>query len=145
MDSYLLLKCLHIIGIISWMAGVLYLYRLFIYHLDFGTKSKDNHEMLTIMESRLMRFIMHPAMGVSWIAGLVMIMQNPALMKQGWFHAKLMFVVLLTIVTVMSGRLHRKFKNKEKVSFSSKQLRILNEVPTLLMIFIVSLVILRPF
>jgi putative membrane protein len=127
------------------MAGILYLYRLFIYHLEWGTKSSDNHEMLSVMERRLMYFITHPAMGLSWFAGLMMIMQNPLLMKQGWFHTKLLFVVLLTLVTVFAGRLHKKLKNKEKINFSSKQLRFMNEIPTLLMICIVCLVVFRPF
>ncbi len=144
MNLYLSLKTLHIVAVISWMAGILYLLRLFIYHVDWGTKSEDNHSMLSIMERRLLRYITHPAMGIAWIAGLGMISQNPLLMKQGWMHTKLLFVVFLTVVTIFSGRLHRKLKNKEVLSLSSKQLRFLNEVPTLLMILIVGLVVFRP-
>ena len=142
---YLVWKTLHIIAVISWMAGILYLYRLFVYHREWGSKSEDNHKMLTVMEHRLMYYITHPAMGLSWIAGISMIVNNPMLMKQGWFHAKLTCVVLLTASTIFASRLHKKFKNKQPVSLSGKQLRFLNEVPTLLMILIVSLVVLRPF
>lgn len=144
MQVYLLIKWLHILAVISWMAGILYLYRLFIYHAEWGTKFVENHNMLTIMERRLLYGITHPAMAVAWIAGISMIMQNPMLMKQGWFHGKLGCVFLLTIVTVAAGRLHKKFKNKEPIRFSSKQLRFLNEVPTLLMVIIVGLVVLKP-
>lgn len=144
MTLYLFFKFLHIVSIISWMAGVLYLYRLFIYHKEWGHKNSVNHDMLCLMERRLMYFITHPAMGMSWIAGLVMISLNPLLMKQGWFHGKLTLVLFLTVVTVLAGRFHRKFKNKEVISFSSTQLRLLNEVPTVLMLAIVALVIFRP-
>ncbi len=144
MNLYLALKSLHIVAIISWLAGLLYLYRLFIYHESWGAKSGDNHDMLSVMERRLMYYITHPAMGISWIAGLGMISQNPYLMKQGWLHTKLLFVVALTVFTIFAGRLHRKLKNKESIGFSSKQLRILNEVPTILMVIIVTLVVFKP-
>lgn len=144
MNLYLTFKSLHIIAVISWLAGVLYLYRLFIYHAEWGTKSEDNHKMLAVMERRLMYFITHPAMGIAWIAGIGMMVQNPLLMKQGWLHTKLLCVVLLTVVTIFASRLHRKFKNREAIAFSSKQLRFLNEVPTILMIIIVSLAVFRP-
>ena len=144
MTLYLTLKCLHIVAIISWLAGILYLYRLFIYHKEWGTKSEDNHQMLSVMERRLLFFITHPAMGVAWVAGIAMIAQNPILMKQGWLHTKLLFVIILTALTIFAGRLHRKFKNKEAVVLSGKQLRLLNEVPTLIMVIVVGLVIFRP-
>lgn len=144
MNWYLALKSLHIVAIISWMAGILYLFRLFVYHAEWGAKSEDNHKMLCVMEQKLMRFIMHPAMGIAWVAGLWMIAKNPLLMKQGWWlHAKLLFVVFLTIITILSGRIHRNFKNRQS-SLSGKKLRLLNEVPTVLMILIVVLVIFRP-
>lgn len=145
MNLYLAFKSLHLIAIISWMAGILYLLRLFIYHTEWGSKSEDNHNMLTMMERKLMYYITHPAMGVAWIAGLGMIAQNPTIMKQGWIHTKLLLVVLLTAVTIYAGRLHRKFKNKEAVNWTSKQLRFFNEVPTILMVLIVCLVVFRPF
>jgi len=145
MNLYLTFKTLHIVAIISWLAGVLYLYRLFIYHAEWGTKSNDNHNMLVVMERRLMFNITHPAMAVAWFAGLGMIALNPSLMKQGWLHTKLLFVVLLTIVTILAVRLHKKLKNKEALKLSGKQLRFLNEVPTILMIVIVGLVVFRPF
>ncbi len=144
MTSYLLLKWLHIVSIISWMAGILYLFRLFVYHVGWGLKSDDNHQMLSIMERRLLFYITHPAMGLSWLAGLGMILVDPLLMKQGWLHTKLLLVVFLTVVTIWAGRIHKQLKNKES-KYSSKTLRLLNELPTLLMVVIVGLVIFKPF
>jgi putative membrane protein len=142
--NYLVLKWFHIVAIISWMAGLLYLFRLFVYHSERGQKSRDNHDLLSLMEKRLLYFITHPAMGVSWLAGIGMIVMNPVLMKGGWMHTKLLCVVGLTFMTIFAGRIHKRLVAGNS-TYSSKGLRILNEVPTLLMIIIVGLVILKPF
>jgi putative membrane protein len=141
---YLFCKWLHIVAVISWMAGLLYIYRLFIYHMSHGQKSKDNHEMLTIMERKLYRIITVPAMSVAWIAGLSMIHFNPMIMKQGWLHSKLLCVVLLTVFTVYAGVLHRRLRDKRSGVPSVRSLKFINEGPTILMMIIVALVIFRP-
>ncbi|MBI2601500.1 MAG: protoporphyrinogen oxidase HemJ [Deltaproteobacteria bacterium] len=142
--AYLTYKWLHIVSVISWMAGLLYLYRLFVYHSDWGKKSSDNHDMLLVMEKRLLHFITLPAMLVAWVAGISLIVLNPDLMKAGWMHSKLLLVVILTGVTHWGIRLHKNYKNG-KASYSSKTLRFVNEIPTILMLVIVALVIFRPF
>ncbi len=133
---------LHLMGIISWMAGVLYLYRLFIYHTE--EKLPEVKARFEIMEHRLYKIITVPAMYFSLLMGGIMLYLNPSLFSQHWMHAKLLFVVLLMGVTQMAGPFQRKLRSGES-KITSKKFRILNEVPTLLMILIVLLVILKPF
>lgn len=142
---YLYLKTLHIIAVISWMAGLLYLFRLFVYHAQYGVTNKDKAELLELMEGKLYRIITIPAMLVSWIMGLSMLHYNTALISQGWFHTKLLCLILLTGVTHYGGALIKKFKKDIKLAPEHKKLRFINEIPTLLMIIIVFLVIVRPF
>jgi len=147
-SSYLICKWLHIVAVISWMAGILYLLRLFIYHREYGEKSQQNHELLSLMEQRLYNYITVPAMIATWGFGLAMISINPSLMSgQGWLHAKIALVFLLTGVTHMGKRIMLRFSSKESINslYSTRTLRVLNEVPTVLMIVIVALVIFRPF
>ena len=141
---YLFTKWLHIVAIISWMAGILYLYRILIYQAERGAKP-EARELLDTMGTRLYRLITMPAMGIAILAGIALIVQNPELMHQGWLHAKLTAVVILLGSTVYAGRLVRRFRTREGALPTSKTLRILNEVPTLLMLIIVGLVIFRPF
>jgi len=136
---------LHIVSIISWMAGVLYLYRLLINHRERGTQSKDNHELLIGMESRLYRYITMPAMGVAIIAGTVMIFLNPDLMKMGWLHVKLTAVFLLIGATVYCKPLMRRAAKDPAALPPGRTLRILNEVPTIFMLIIVWMVVYKPF
>ena len=135
-------KVLHIIAVISWMAGLLYLPRLYVYHA--GTKrSSELSETLKVMEYRLLRYIMNPAMIVSWIAGLLTgYLQG--FLSEPWFHAKLLFVVFLTIAHMMLAKYRREFA-VDRSDRSAKFFRIINEVPTVLMIIIVVLVIFKPF
>ncbi len=140
---YLSFKTLHVIAIISWMAGILYLFRLFVYHAE-NLDDSSRTNMLIVMERKLYKYITVPAMYVAWIAALVMISLNMGLLKQGWLHAKILFVSLLTAFTLYGGRVMSNLETGKK-SYSSKQLRIMNEVPTLLMIAIVIFVIFRPF
>lgn len=141
--SYLWLKALHVIAIIAWMAGLLYLPRLFVYHAA-AEKGSETSETFKIMERRLLRFIMNPAMIAVWLLGGLMIWANPSIMGQGWIHVKLLCVVLLTGVHHMMLAYMKKFARDENTK-SQKFFRILNEVPTLLMIVIVVMVIVRPF
>jgi len=140
---YFTLKTLHIIAVISWMAGVLYMYRLLVNITD-NLDSEDNKKLLFGMARRLYRIITVPALMVTWVAGFAIVFTNPSLIG-GWFHVKFLFVIFLTVATIYSKRLLIKFENNDKNLPSSKKLRLLNEVPTLLMIVIVVLVVFKPF
>ena len=142
--GYLFFKWLHIVAIISWMAGILYLYRLLIYHAERGVQP-DIHDLLTLMSKRLFWYITKPAMVVSYIAGFAMVYISPGLMKGGWFHTKLACVLLLTVSTFQALHYMKRFAAKDEAVPTSKQLRFYNEVPTILMLVIVGMVIFKPF
>jgi putative membrane protein len=137
------LKALHIIAVISWMAGLLYLPRLFVYHCQ-TEKGSAQSETFKIMEKRLLKLIMTPALGATWLFGGLMIFANPSIMKEPWIHVKLLCVILLTGVHHMMGAYAKNFARDENTK-SAKFYRILNEVPTVLMILIVVMVVVRPF
>lgn len=142
MDWNLWVKALHIIAVISWMAGMLYLPRLYVYHAGAAVGSELS-ETLKIMERRLLRFIINPAMIVAWIAGLLTAYLQSQLWDP-WFHAKLFCVILLSAVHGELARYRKEFERDERKR-NAKFFRIINEVPTVLMIFIVFFVILKPF
>ena len=142
--NYLFVKWLHIVAIISWMAGLLYVFRLFIYHVSDGQHSHDNDKLLKVMQSRLYRIITVPAMSVAWICGMTMMHLNPSLLQQKWFHWKIILVLLMTLSTVYAGQIRRNLMNKKFHKHSELSLRILNEVPTLLLVIIIALVTFRP-
>ena len=139
---YLGLKALHIVAVISWMAGLLYLPRLFVYHCA-AEKGSRHSETFKVMEHRLLRFIMNPAMFVVWITGPVLAWQL-GVHKDGWFIAKLGLVVLLTIFHHALGYWRKDFAEDRNVQ-DARFYRIANEVPTVLMIGIVILVVVKPF
>ena len=143
MDWYGIVKALHVISVIAWMAGLLYLPRLFVYHTGVETGSATS-ETFKIMERRLLRAIMNPAMIATWIFGLILIVLTPGWMEQGWLHAKLLLVVLMTVAHMAMARWRRAFA-EDRNSHSHKYFRVMNEVPTLMMVVIVFLVILKPF
>lgn len=140
---YLTIKALHIISIISWMAGMLYLPRLFVYHAD-ASKGGELSETLKVMERRLLRFIINPAMIASFVFGIGMLVLNPALMGMGWIHAKITLVLLMVGVHGVLAKHRKRFAVDANVK-SAKYFRILNEIPTFLMIAIVLLAVLKPF
>ena len=141
---YLWFKALHVIAVISWMAGLLYLPRLFVYHAD-ATKGSELSEKLKIMEFRLLRYIMAPASIATWLFGGLMLYGNwDGIMAQQWMHGKLLFVVLLTGFHHACSAWRKKFARDENTK-SPKFFRMINEVPTLLMIGIVILVVVKPF
>jgi putative membrane protein len=140
---YLTFKWLHLLAIISWMAGILYLFRLFVYHAE-KSKSQNIHELLAIMELRLYRYITMPAMIAAWVFGLALMYVEPSLLKQGWLHTKILFVLALSGTTGYAGGLRRKFANNQ-ITLSGIKLRVLNELPTILMMIIVALVVFKPF
>ncbi len=140
--GYLWLKALHVLSIISWMVGLLYLPRLFVYHVEAGTGSAQGITFET-MERRLMRGIMLPAMIVVWITGIWLAIQG-GWWKAGWLHGKLLLVVILS---GLHGYLsvERKKLAAGTSRRSSRDFRLINEVPTVLLIGIVVLVIVKPF
>ncbi|MDG5497234.1 MULTISPECIES: protoporphyrinogen oxidase HemJ [Azospirillaceae] len=143
-DYYLWIKALHVISVIAWMAAQLYLPRLFVYHCEAPAGSPQS-ETFKVMERRLLKAIMNPAMIATWVFGIGMIALNPDLLKgQGWLHAKLTLVLVLSGVHGVLSKYVRLFAQDANTK-PQKFFRILNEVPTLLMIGIVILVIVRPF
>jgi putative membrane protein len=142
LEHYNWLKALHVIAVISWMAGLLYLPRLFVYHVS-AIKGGELSETLKIMERRLLKFIMVPAAAASWLFGGLMLYANSALFQEGWIHVKLLCVVLLTGAHHAMSAYAKKFARDANTK-GEKFYRILNEVPTVLMIVIVIMVLVRP-
>jgi protoporphyrinogen IX oxidase len=143
-DYYLWIKVLHILAFISWMAGMLYLPRLFVYHVG-AAKGSDTSETFKIMERRLLRYIMTPAMIVTFLTGGAMIMANSGLLQgAGWMHAKLLLVLCMAGLHGFFAVTMKKFARDENAR-SATFYRWANEAPTVLMILIVILVIVRPF
>ena len=136
------IKALHIIAVIAWMAGMLYLPRLFVYHCEAEIGSKQS-ETFKVMERRLMRAIINPAMIVTWLAGLYLAWSGHWF-SSGWLHGKLALVILLSGVHGFFSRWRKDFE-ADRNTRSQKFFRIINEVPTVLMIGIVILVVVKPF
>jgi putative membrane protein len=135
-------KALHVIAVISWMAGMLYLPRLFVYHCDAAIGSQQS-ETFKIMERRLLKAIINPAMVLTWILGLYLAWSGHWF-TAGWFHAKLTLVLLMSGVHGFLSARVRDF-SLDRNTRSAKFYRIINEVPTVLMILIVILVVVKPF
>jgi protoporphyrinogen IX oxidase len=142
LDMYEWIKALHVIAVIAWMAGMLYLPRLFVYHCKAEAGSKQS-ETFKVMELRLLRAIINPAMIVTWLAGLYLAWAGHWYVA-GWFHVKFLLVLLLSGVHGFLARAVRDFA-ADRNQRSQKFYRIINEVPTVLMIAIVILVVVKPF
>jgi putative membrane protein len=146
MNTYLLFKSIHLIAVISWMAGLLYLPRIFVYHSDAvaNNKSEDLISTFNIMERRLFIYIMNPAMIVSWIFGVLLIhtigINNVGFL---WLKLKLIFVLILTFYHFFLLKCLRGFDENSN-PFSSKFYRIINEIPTVLLIAIILVVVFKP-
>ena len=143
MNTYLILKSIHLIAIISWMAGLLYLPRIFVYHVE----NKNDHNTsntFKIMEKKLYYYIMVPAMVLSWLFGLLLIF-NIGLdhLTSKWLQIKLTLVIILTFYHFFLGLCLERFK-LDTNTYSSKFYRIFNEVPTILLILIVFMVVFKP-
>ncbi len=136
------LRALHVVAVISWMAGLLYLPRLFVYHCDAPAGSPQS-ETFKVMERRLLRAIMNPAMVVAWIVGLAMVWSQD-LWGAGWMQAKLVLVAAMTWMHHVLARWRKDFA-EDRNTRPARSYRIANEVPTLLMIGIVILVFVRPW
>ena len=143
MNAYLLFKSLHLIAVISWMAGLLYLPRIFVYH----SENINREEICTVfktMERKLYNYIMTPAMVLSWLFGLILISQvGFEALSTKWLQIKLILVILLSVYHFYLGSLLLSFKKNNNTK-SSKFYRWLNEFPTLLLIIIVFVVIFKP-
>ena len=143
MNSYLLFKSLHLIAVISWMAGLLYLPRIFVYHVE-NLNDQNSSSIFKTMERKLFFYIMMPAMILSWIFGFILILTiGIDVFFTLWLKLKLLFVILLTIYHFYLFKLLKDFSLNRNTK-SSKFFRILNEVPTILLILIVFIVIFKP-
>ena len=143
MNSYLLFKSLHLIAVISWMAGLLYLPRIFVYHVE-NLKDKNTSSIFKIMERKLYFYIMTPAMILTWVFGLILISYlGSEVFSATWIKLKLFLVILLTLYHFYLSKIMDDFKMDQNTK-SSKFFRIINEVPTILLILIVFLVVFKP-
>jgi len=146
MNTYLLFKSIHLIAVIAWMAGLLYLPRIFVYHSEAvaNNKSEDLISTFKVMERRLFIYIMNPAMIVSWILGILLIhtigMDN---FGSFWLQLKLIFVIILTIYHFFLFQCLKKFAENNN-SYSSRFYRIINEIPTAILIAIVFIIVFKP-
>lgn len=141
---YETIKALHIISIVCWFAGLFYVPRLFVYHVE-GKNDPKSNQMLKKMEYKLYFYITNPAMIFSWIFGSALIHLNPSLIQSsGWLHAKLAFVIGLTLFHISLYK-HLKLFKKDENKYSEKYYRMINEVPTFILIFVVFLAVLKPF
>lgn len=141
--AYVWIKALHVMSVIAWMAGLLYLPRLFVYHVDADVGS-DKYETFKIMERRLMRGIMNPAMMASVLFGLIlMAASGPAIWHTVWFPVKAAAVVVLMVMHVLCGKWRRAFA-EDRNRHSGRFYRFMNEAPAVLMVVIVIMVIVRP-
>ena len=143
MNTYLLLKSLHLIAVIAWMAGLLYLPRIFVYHVE-NSEKEEITKIFETMEKRLYFYIMRPAMVLTWLFGIMLIYNiGHEVFSYLWIQVKLFLVILLTIYHEYLGKCLKTLKlgtNKR----SSRFFRIINEIPTVLLIFIVFVIIFKP-
>jgi len=137
-EYYLWIKAVHLIAVMSWMAAMLYLPRLFVYHVD-AKKGSVQSETFKTMEFRLLRYIATPAMLITWILGIMLLAANPDIASNGWIHLKILLVFLLTAFHGMCAGA------RDENTKSQKFFRIANEVPTAMMVIIVILAVVKPF
>lgn len=138
------IKALHVIAVMSWMAGMFYLPRLFVYHAEKATVGSEMDQTFQIMEMKLMRVIMGPAMGTAWICGLIMIAMGGLDFGSVWGWAKLIAVIAMSAMHAWLDQRRKEFA-AGKNTRSGRTYRLMNEVPTVLMLVIVVAVIVRPF
>ncbi len=143
MNIYLLLKSLHLIAVISWMAGLLYLPRIFVYHVE-NINNKKTSKTFKTMERRLMLYIMNPAMILSWFFGILLIsFQGTPIYLTLWIQLKIFLVILLTIYHFILGSYLKKFAIN-KNNKSAKFFRIINEIPTVILVLVIFVIIYKP-
>ena len=139
---YDIIKSFHLISIISWMVGLLYLPRLFVYHND-TQKFTEMSETFLLMEYRLLNYIMTPALILTYLLGFLLLYENTYFLSENYFLLKLFFVFCLTIFHLYLSILYKDFKKGYRIK-KTKFYRIINEIPTLLMIFIILLILVKP-
>ena len=143
MNTYLLFKSLHLIAVVSWMAGLLYLPRIFVYHVE-NKEKKEATDIFILMEKRLYNYIMRPAMILTWVFGLILIyLIGFDVFSNLWMQIKLVLVVFLSIYHEYLGKCLLALKSGTNVK-SSKFFRIINEIPTAILIIVVFLAIFKP-
>ena len=143
MNSYLLFKSLHLISVVSWMVGLLYLPRIFVYHVE-NNEKKEATNIFEVMEKKLYFYIMRPAMILTWIFGIILIYLNGIeVFSELWMQIKLVLVILMTVYHEYLGKCLDALKNNINTK-SSKFFRIINEIPTIMLISIVFLVVFKP-
>ncbi len=143
MNFYLLLKSLHIIAFISWMVGLLYLPRIFVYHVE-NLEKRETTDVFEIMEKRLYFYIMRPAMILTWLFGIILIyIIGFETFSYLWLQIKLILVILMSIYHEYLGKCLKSLKSRTNMK-SSKFFRTINEIPTVLLIFIVFIIIFKP-
>lgn len=146
MDFYLYFKAFHIIGFVSWFAGLFYLVRMFVYHAEVNLKPEalrsDWKKQFTLMQWRVFKIIATPGMIITWVFGIMMLIINPSLFDQNWIKTKLVLLVLLVVYHLYCRKI---IKNQElEVSkISSLRLRLINEIPTLFLVSIVLLAVVK--
>ena len=142
--AYIWIKAFHLIAVISWMAGLLYLPRLFVYHCS-AQPGSDKSETFKVMERRLLRIIMNPAMVLSWLLGGALLSNfSDSFVVVSWLHVKLLGTIFLTVIHMMMARWRKDFE-ADCNSRSHKFYRAANEIPTFLIIVIIIMVIVKPF
>jgi len=143
---HLYLKSLHIIGFVAWFAGLFYLVRMFVYHSEAADKPEalrdDWKKQYTAMQWRVYKIICNPAMMITWIFGILMLLNTPAFLEEGWLQTKLVLLVLLTAYHLYCKGIIRK-QEADKSTFTSFQFRLLNELPTLFLVAIVLLAVVK--
>ena len=143
MNIYLLFKSLHLIAVISWMAGLLYLPRIFVYHVE-NIQKKEATNIFEVMERKLFFYIMRPAMILSWVFGLVLIYLNGIeIFSHVWFQIKIVLMIFLSAYNEYLGKCLVALRNSTNTR-SAKFFRIINEIPTLILIIVVFLAIFKP-
>ena len=142
MTAYLWIKAFHIIFMVAWFAGLFYIFRLLVYHVKFKEKP-ELCEAYATMERKLIYMIMHPAMLLTILFGILLISLNPAVLRAPWFHIKLLLVIILIAYQVFAGITHKRFSRGD-FFLSEKACRIINEVPTLVLIGVVIMAIVKP-
>jgi len=143
---YLWVKAIHVMAVIAWMAGLFYLPRLFVHHAERASPGSEMSQTFSMMETKLLRLIMNPAMIVAWICGILMLL-TPGAVDFGsdiWVHVKLLAVIAMTVFHMWLAARRKEFAVDANTR-SGRQYRIMNEVPTVLMIVIVIMVIVQPF
>ena len=143
-SAYLWIKVGHIVSVISWMAGMFYLPRLFVYHAERGAVGSELDQTFQVMEAKLLKVIMGPAMMASWFFGLILIGMGAFDFGAGWSWVKLVAVILMTVTHVWLSRCCKDFAQGRNIR-NGRYFRLVNEVPTVLMFIIVIMVVVRPF